>query len=401
MLFAFLILLSSSSPFIASTAIEHVVIFGIDGLAIPPLLELLQTSKQLPSFERIISEGAYTFQARSVQPAISYPNWYSIFTATDPAFHGIHTNEYQPSRPQVMPISGACTPMPTLFTVLRSHRPRCTMGAFYEWNTIGDMLNMRPDLNVSQWFPTDDGSVDAAVTFLKQHRPLVTLVYLDDVDETGHRVGFGEAYTEAILQADQRIGHVWQTLDDLNMLDRTLIAFVTDHGRKEPLGKYHGSFTQTEMNTFWALWGPGIRRGHELKTPVANYDVSPSLLHAMGLPMPLQWRGRPVREAFENQIVSVGMLPDPELAKDPNHYAGWLFEDATWNQTATYQQCMASFQLQTEWLWGQWDNASFGVGVTVGVLAQTGVTLFIWGLCCLCRRRRPRYAHVLKSNDLE
>jgi arylsulfatase A-like enzyme len=80
------------------------------------------------------------------------------------------------------------------------------------------------------------------------------------------------------------------------MLDRTALLVMSDHGR-EKTGRDHGGFTTAELAVQWLLTGPAVRKGVRLSSPISIMDTMPTLLHAVGVPPPVQFYGRPVREA--------------------------------------------------------------------------------------------------------
>jgi predicted AlkP superfamily phosphohydrolase/phosphomutase len=49
--------------------------------------------------------------------------------------------------------------------------------------------------------------------------------------------------------------------------------------------------------------GPGIRKGETL-SPQAIVDIAPTLLHSLGLPVPEDFEGRVIRDAFENAFLA-------------------------------------------------------------------------------------------------
>ena len=90
--------------------------------------------------------------------------------------------------------------------------------------------------------------------FNARYQPRLTFLCLDDVDETGHRYGFGREYDEAIRGVDMRVRRVLRALkDEDHMLERTLVFVVSDHGRRLRSGKVHGWFTTEEVATFWMV----------------------------------------------------------------------------------------------------------------------------------------------------
>lgn len=143
-------------------------------------------------------------------PSVSYPNWYSILTASDPPFHGIDGNDWKAKHPRVISTEGACTRKPNLFTILRTLQPQAVSGAFYAWPTIGEILKPAGDLNVSSSTTEDEESLKEALSFLQRDRPALMFLYFTDIDETGHQFGYGREYDEAIYETDARIGKVIQ-----------------------------------------------------------------------------------------------------------------------------------------------------------------------------------------------
>jgi hypothetical protein len=62
------------------------------------------------------------------------------------------------------------------------------------------------------------------------------------------------------------------------------------------------------MTIPWIATGPGIR-AVRLMTPVNTTDTAATAAWALGLPLPAEWDGRPVLEAFG--------LPDPAERPQP------------------------------------------------------------------------------------
>jgi hypothetical protein len=316
-----------ADAFARQQPIEHVVLLGLDGLARTQLRRAMD-EQRAPHLKSLLQQSAYTWQARSVQPSVSYPNWQSILGGIGSPFHGVDDNDWLDYAPPVDPIAGRCHRQPNIVSVLRQFYPDRAMGAFYEWPTIGQILQPKQYLNVSHQssaHPTDDESTRHAVQFLHTSQPLFTFLYFDEIDETGHAHGFGEQYDNAIAETDERVGRVLQALDKTGMRERTLIVVLSDHGRRDPSGKSHGWFTTGEMTTFWAVSGPGIRRGYELRSPVANYDAAATIMRALGKPSPLNWRGRAVEEAFEDRPVPVDNLPATAPRKQLPLNAMWMY----------------------------------------------------------------------------
>jgi arylsulfatase A-like enzyme len=48
--------------------------------------------------------------------------------------------------------------------------------------------------------------------------------------------------------------------------------------------------------------GPGIKSGYTLPDHVSILDVAPTILYALGIPIPQEWQGQPRLEIFEEQV---------------------------------------------------------------------------------------------------
>lgn len=77
------------------------------------------------------------------------------------------------------------------------------------WDTIGEIVSPLNGTGIQKTQTHgDDESTDAAIEFLRTENPLLTLVYLEEIDEVGHKYGFGDEYRQAIRRVDGRIGRI-------------------------------------------------------------------------------------------------------------------------------------------------------------------------------------------------
>ncbi|KAI3659552.1 hypothetical protein MP638_005238 [Amoeboaphelidium occidentale] len=391
---------------------KHVVIIGLDGLAVEPLQRAMDHTEEIEAknLKFLRDNGVYSYNARSVFPTVSYPNWNSILTGTETSFHGIDSNLYQRRNPAVVSVEGPCMQLPNIFSILKSFNDSQTVGAFYAWDTIGEILQpseylnastvgasyawdtigelLQPSeyLNASVNTQSDEESTLKAIEFLNQstEKPQLTFLYLSDIDDAGHGYGTqSKEYMEAIKKSDKRVGRILETLSEKEMMDDTLILVVTDHGRKLPRGQYHGSFTDSEMRTTWIAYNKKrLKQGHELEMPLMNSDTAPTVLYALGVNggvMPVQMRSRPVMEIYKDVSVYSG-------TKAPAFKGSgdlWKYTEKRLN-LLEYQQCLEDFHLKLSPLWGNWDLASYSAGVIVGVLGTllcVVVLLFVIVAC--------------------
>ena len=112
------------------------------------------------------------------------------------------------------------------------------------------------------------------------------------------RIGFDQfvrEYAEALMAIDDSIGRVMDTLAELNVLNSTLLVFMSDngfqfgeHGLIDKRTMYEASIKVPLIVHCPELLDPGQRRSEM----VLNIDIAPTLLEAAGAPVPDTMHGR-------------------------------------------------------------------------------------------------------------
>lgn len=285
-LFALLSLVGGSGA-----PVEHVVVVGCDGMSPDGVRKA-----SAPVMQRLMREGAWTLRARGVMPTSSSPNWASMIMGAGPEQHGVTSNDWQPDKFDIPPmVKGPGGIFPTLFSLLREQRPGCTLAVFYDWDGFGRLFE-RGMVDVVENPKGPTNTIRRAIECLKSRRPTLTFIQLDHVDHAGHEFGHGTPqYYASVAVADQLIGEMVSAIQEAGIKDSTLLLVTSDHGGKD---KGHGGATLAEIEIPWILTGPGVRAGHEIKSPVNVYDTAATIAFAMALKPPEAWIARLVREAF-------------------------------------------------------------------------------------------------------
>lgn len=106
---------------------------------------------------------------------------------------------------------------------------------------------------------------------------------------------FVQEYAEALMAVDDSVGRVVATLDELGLLDSTLLVFMSDngfqfgeHGLIDKRTMYEASIRVPLIVHCPELFAGGRRRPEM----VLNIDVAPTLLEAGGAPVPDTMHGR-------------------------------------------------------------------------------------------------------------
>ena len=111
--------------------------------------------------------------------------------------------------------------------------------------------------------------------------------YVFDQDVVDFGPSYSDAYDKALNWTDRVVGRLVQEIDELGLLDRTLIAIAADHGEafQEHGSEGHAKNLHAEVTNvpfviaFPFRLDPGIR----VRARIANVDIWPTLLELVGL----------------------------------------------------------------------------------------------------------------------
>lgn len=261
---------------------DRVVIIGVDGAG--SWFQKVET----PNFDRIFENGAVTYEMHAAVPTSSAQNWGSMFYGVEPEDHGL-TNLYAEHR------RFGNAGIHSVFWYLHEKEPDAEMASFVGWKPINTgIIDIREGINL---FPDENGKALAMdeipgqfEAYLRNH-PDAKLIFFqfDEVDDAGHSSGWGsEEFCEAIRQADEVIGKIYETLVNCGVMENTLFIVTADHGGIE---KKHGGSSTEEICSFFAVCGDRVSPNGDIRE-METRDVAPVVLHALGLDVPLYYTGR-------------------------------------------------------------------------------------------------------------
>lgn len=276
---------------IALAQVDHVVVIGIDGLSSSGL-----RNAQTPVMDNLIHDGAIAWQARTVLPTVSSPNWATIITGAGPEQHGVLNNDWEVDKQVLTPITQDATHrFPSIFSMIKQQRPGSKIASVYHWDAFGRLYDQSM-VDFDRHYATPDSCVDAFNSYLKQERPTFAFLHLDHVDGAGHKDGHGSAgYLASIAQTDKMIGRIMDALAAAGMREKTLVLLVSDHGG---IDKGHGGTSDEEVTVPVLLYGPGVKKGTVVSHPTYLYDVAATAAYALKLSLPEASIGRPITQAF-------------------------------------------------------------------------------------------------------
>lgn len=281
---------------------RRVLVIGIDGCR-PDAVEAAET----PNIDALAKDGTW-FEGTDIrQPVrtddantISGPGWSNLLTGVWPDKHGVLDNKFT---------SPHYDRFPHFFARIKEARPDAFTASYSTWPPIARIITRSAD--DVQNFPADDpkdlkgyieGDIEATsatINCLKSKDPTCIVLYLGQVDETGHKFGFHPTipeYITAIERVDAHIGDVLATVKDRSKArnEDWLILVCTDHGGA---GTDHGDgHNNPEIRrTYMIVSGNAAAKGRSTEQ-TWQVDVVPTALKHLGIEIKPEWEldGRPV-----------------------------------------------------------------------------------------------------------
>ncbi len=103
-------------------------------------------------------------------------------------------------------------------------------------------------------------------------------------------------YYGIVKRLDEALGRLLDALKSLDLTDRTIVLYTSDHGChfKTRNEEYKRSCHESSIRVPTALQGPGFDGGGQIRHIVSLLDLPPTLLDAAGLPIPEEMQGRSI-----------------------------------------------------------------------------------------------------------
>jgi hypothetical protein len=295
-------------------AIEHVIVFGLDGLR-PDRLLLADA----PNLHALMKTGSYTMWARTTALAVTLPSFTSMMTGVNPRKHSVDWDRELPFSEPVY------SRTPTIFelarragyvtamaagkskfsamnkpgTITRAYLPvvphEVTVAALEKGGTSPEAKAFAALEKVG-----DETVLAEALKILEQAKPNFMFIHFPGIDTAGHAKGWGSVeQLEQIAKTDAEVGRVLAAVERLGMRDSTVVIVSADHGGQ---GLNHGPEDPRSRTIPWIVNGPKVRKNFDL-TQIADLDVRTEDTCAtacwlLGLALPANFDGKPVRAAF-------------------------------------------------------------------------------------------------------
>ncbi|GJQ51623.1 MAG: phosphodiesterase [Anaerolineaceae bacterium] len=258
---------------------RRVLILSIDGLR-PELISLAP----MRNLQALMQIGAYTLTAQTVYPSVTLISHSSMLTGLCPSKHGVRWNDYIPENGiaqgvDLFDLAHAAGFQTAMFVGKEKLQQVTDLSSLDIFAYVNDR-----DLIVAQQL-IEDFPENFGVLFV--HFPLI--------DGMGHVHGWSSAQQLSVTRrADEALGLILQALDARKLRNETLLIVTADHGGHDTI---HGSSLPEDTTIPWIASGAGIQP-KPLTTRIHTMDTAATAAFALGLPIPVEWDGVPVYEAF-------------------------------------------------------------------------------------------------------
>lgn len=251
---------------------KKVLLISIDGMR-PDGLKACGN----PYLAQLEKECAYTYNARSMIPSVTFPCHFSMTHSVTPQRHGILTNTYVP---QVRPVKG-------LFEKVNEAGGISAM--FYGWEPLRDIaspgsLRFATYINAYMQESGDTALTDEAEKLIRTQHPDFVFLYMVETDEKGgHDNGWMSA--EYLRRISIAIDNVKRMIE--NFGEEYTVIIMADHGGHD---RAHGTEMPEDMTVPLFLRGENFAPG-EMSGEVSLLDIAPTIAGVMGIGCDPDWEG--------------------------------------------------------------------------------------------------------------
>jgi predicted AlkP superfamily pyrophosphatase or phosphodiesterase len=270
----------------AGAVTDHVIIVSIDGLRPDAIGEFGAVALQ-----RLMAEGSYTLNARTILPSRTLPSHTSMVTGELPEVHGILWNT---DSTRVRGTVG----IPTIFGIARANNFHTA--AFFskaKFNHLlveGTLDHGQAPAGSRPW--STGRTLGDVEDYLVSARPNLLFVHVSAPDHAGHLMGWMSWwYARAVRSSDAAVQRLVTAADSAFGPGNYTLIVTSDHGGQ---GRSHGSDSPEDVTIPWIVYGQGVQKGTVVTSQVRTMDTGATALWLLGLSPETEWAGVPVREAF-------------------------------------------------------------------------------------------------------
>jgi hypothetical protein len=262
-----------------SMSVKRVIIISFDGLRSDAV-----AMAPMKNLEALMSAGAYTLKAHTINYAVTLPAHASMLSGTCQSKHGvwwdtpIWGNGYSKGV-DVFDLAHAAG----LKTVMVVNKEKMRQLAEPETTDVYKLV-----------YGIEATIMKTAIDQIPLGFDLM-FIHFGSADDRGHKYGWlSGTQFKALRASDDALGQLIVALDQYGIRDSTLLIITADHGGHE---KTHLGNLIQDLLIPWVAYGPGIQP-KQLINPVSVMDTAATVAYALELPLQPEWDGLPVYEAF-------------------------------------------------------------------------------------------------------
>lgn len=272
--------------------VKKVLFIGIDGTRWDAL-----EAADTPNIDQLIAKGTLSVGTEIIAPretkgdTVSGPGWSNLLCGVWPDKHGTIDNSFKGMNYKEYP---------HFFSRIKEVRPEVRTASYSDWGPISKHILSSADESMGEdahgaagYRDADVRLVTACATHLREKNPDVVMLYLGQVDETGHAKGFHPKvpeYIAAIERVDGLIGDVLAAMQARPKFtaEDWLILVGTDHGG---IGTGHGGGRDIPeiRRTFMIVSGPSTMR-EKLEAQTYQVDHVATALTHLGIALKPEWK---------------------------------------------------------------------------------------------------------------
>jgi hypothetical protein len=272
----------AAGPINSHAHYRHVVIISEDGLRPDALMSVLP-----PVHAELMKRASYSLTARTIRRASTLPAHAAMLSGFDVKEHGLYWNSWHPDRGWIQ--------VPTIFDAAEKNGG--TAAAFVGKQKLEHIAHPGSVDYFSRPGYFCKKVVEEATDYLIKKRPQIEFIHFSDPDDLGHSDGWmSNPQFEAVRHTDRCLRTLLDATAASGLDKDTLFIISADHGGH---GHNHSGKIKEDRLIPWIAWGPGVRAGHRITTPISTVDTAATALWALGYPNTPGAIGHPVMDAFD------------------------------------------------------------------------------------------------------
>jgi len=280
---------------------EYVILFVLEGFGQGSL-----KGGTMPTLARLIKEGAVTWSATAVKPALRLPTMASLITGMPVEKHGITWNTFEFNR--------GYPRAPSLFDYLDLSGGRDS-AIFLMDESLYQLARPEPYTDYQMCGPLKpECSTERIVSYIRQYfkkatsghgyghaifsLPHFLVVHLPEAGRVGASRGWAsKEYREALRRVDGAMHSVLGIYQEHGLTKRTTL-FVTSLSAEGRDANQEQTDAAVPMVP-WIASGVGIKPGHAIHQPVSILDTGATVMRTLGLQTHTEWESHAVEEIFQ------------------------------------------------------------------------------------------------------